>query len=95
MSEFTSISTDGNHYLLKPLDEDSKNYQTWSMRMELILQGRHIWDVVDPSSLGVLKPLDNNPKLEDWLNRNMKAMIQIKCYISNMALLSLRETTHA
>src|SRR5258708_14443258 len=94
MSEFTSISTDRNQYPLKPLDEDGKNYQTWSMRMELILQGRHVWDMVDPSSLGVPKPLDNDPKLEDWIKRNMKAMIQIKCYISDTALLSLRETTH-
>src|SRR5258708_451058 len=62
--------------------------------MELILRGEHVWDVVDPSSLGVPKPPDNDPKLEDWLKRNMKAMIQIKCYISDMALLSLQEITH-
>src|SRR5258708_30381714 len=56
MSKYTSISTNGNHYLIKPLDDSGENYQTWLMRMELILQGRDAWDVIDPSTEGVPKP---------------------------------------
>jgi len=90
MSEYTSISTDGNRYPIKPLDDSGKNYQTWLMRMELILQGGDVWDVVDPSTEGVLKPTTPGQQLDDWVRKDKKALTQIKCYVSDTALLSLR-----
>src|SRR5260221_7413874 len=90
MSEYTSISTNGNRYPIKPLDDSGKNYQTWLMRMELILQGGDVWDVIDPSTEGVLKPTTPGQQLDDWVQKDKKALTQIKCYVSDTALLSLR-----
>jgi len=96
MSKYMSISTDGNRYPIKPLDDSGKNYQTWLMRMELILQGRDVWDVIDPSTEGVPRPTTPGQQLDDWVQRDKKALTQIKCYVSNTALLSLcnKVTTH-
>src|SRR5258708_10586361 len=90
MSKYTSISTNGNRYLIKPLDNSGKNYQTWLMRMELILQGRDVWDVIDPSTEGVPRPTTPGQQLDDWVQKDKKALTQIKCYVSDTALLSLR-----
>ncbi len=89
MSKYTSISTDSNRYLIKPLDDSGKNYQMWLMRMELILQGGDVWEVVDPSTEGVPKPTTPGQQLDDWVQRDKKVLTQIKCYVSDTALLSL------
>ena len=59
------------------------------MRMELILQGRDVWDVIDPSTEGVPRPTTPGQQLDDWVQRDKKALTQIKCYVSDTALLSL------
>ncbi len=66
------------------------------MRMELILQGGDVWDVVDPSTEGVPRPTTPGQQLDDWVWRDKKALTQIKCYISDATLLSLcnKVTTH-
>ncbi len=48
MSEYTSISTDGNQYPIEPLDDIGKNYQTWLMQMGLILQGGDVVKIGSP-----------------------------------------------
>ena len=60
------------------------------MRMELILQGGDVWDVIDPSSEGVPKLTTPGQQLDDWVWRDKKALTQIKCYVSDTALLSLQ-----
>src|SRR5258708_36902240 len=95
MSEYMSISTDGNRYPIKPLDDSGKNYHAWSMRMELMLQGVDVWDVVDPSTEGVPRPTTPGQQLDDWVQRDKKALTQIKCYVSNTALLSLHNKVTA
>ncbi len=59
--------------------------------MELILQGGDVWEVVDPSSEGVPKLNTPGQTLNDWTWKDKKALTQIKCYVSNTALLSLRD----
>src|SRR5258708_13900465 len=95
MSKYMSISTDGNRYPIKPLDDSGKNYQTWSMRMELILQGRDVWDVVDPSTEGVPRLTTPGQQLDDWVRRDKKALTQINCYVINTTLLSLHNKVTA
>ena len=94
MSEYTSISTNGNQYPIKPLDDNGKNYQTWSMQMRLILQGGDVWEVIDPSSEGIPKPTTPGQQLDDWVQRDKKPLTQIKCYVSDTALLSCKEHIH-
>src|SRR5258708_39759106 len=55
------------------------------MRMELILQGGDVWDVIDPSTEGVLKPTTPGQQLDDWVRKDKKALTQIKCYVSDTA----------
>ena len=59
------------------------------MQMELILQGGDVWEVVDPSSESVPKPTTPGQNLDDWTRKDKKALTQIKCYVSDTALLSL------
>ncbi len=59
------------------------------MHMKLILQGGDVWEVIDPSSEGVPKPTTPGQTLDDWTWKDKKALTQIKCYVSNTALLSL------
>ena len=94
MSDFTSISTDGTRYPIKLLDDGGKNFQTWAMRMELILQAGDIWDVVDPTSSATPMPSMPGQLLDDWNKKDKKALIQIKCSISNTAILSLKDKIH-
>jgi len=72
MSEFTSISTDGTRYPIKLLDDGGKNFQTWVMRMELILQAGDVWDVVDPTSSGTPMPSTPGQPLDDWNKKDKK-----------------------
>ena len=94
MSGFTSISTDSTHYPIKLLDDGGKNFQTWAMRMELILQAGDVWDVVDPTSSATPMPSTPGQPLDDWNKKDKKALIQIKCSISNTAILSLEDKIH-
>ncbi len=57
--------------------------------MELILQGGDVWEVIDPSSEGVPKLTTPGQTLDDWTQKDKKALTQIKCYNSNTTLLSL------
>ena len=57
--------------------------------MEVTLQGKDVWEVIDPSSEGVPKLTTPGQQLDDWVQRDKKALTQIKCYISNTVLLSL------
>ena len=43
----------------------------------------------DPSSEGIPKPTTPGQQLDDWVQRDKKALTQIKCYVSDTALLSL------
>ena len=65
------------------------------MQMELILQASDAWDVVDPSPLGTPMPTTLGQQLNDWSKKDKKALIQIKCLISDTAILSLKDKTHA
>ena len=95
MSGFTSISTNGTHYLIKLLEDGGKNFQTWVMQMELILQTSNVWDVVDPSPSGTPMLTTPGQQLDNWSKNDKKVLIQIKCLISNTAILSLKGKTHA
>ena len=65
------------------------------MRMELILQASNVWDVVDPSPTGTMMPTTPGQPLDDWSKKDKKALIQIKCSISNTAILLLKDKIHA
>ena len=62
--------------------------------MELILQASNVWDIVDPSLLGTAMLTTPGQLLDDWSKKDKKALIQIKCSISNTAILSLKDKTH-
>ena len=94
MSDFTSISTNSTRYPIKLLEDGGKNFQTWAMQMELILQVGDAWDVVDPSPSGTPMPTTPGQQLDDWSKKDKKALIQIKCLISDTAILSLKDKTH-
>ena len=95
MSDFTSISTDGTCYPIKLLDDGGKNFQTWVMRMELILQASDVWDVINPTSSATPMPSTPGQPLNNWNKKDKKALIQIKCLISDTAILSLKDKIHA
>ena len=65
------------------------------MQMELILQAGDAWDIVDPSPSGTPMPTTPGQQLDDWSKKDKKALIQIKCSISDTAILSLKDKTHA
>ena len=65
------------------------------MRMGLILQGRDVWDVIDPSTEGVPKLTTPGQQLDDWVWKDKKALTQIKCYVSDTALLSLQNKVNS
>ena len=67
-------------YNIKKLDNDGRNYSTWSIRCKMVLLVLNVWDVVDPSPNSSTRPTsspgksgDSDPVAE-WDKKNGKAL---------------------